>query len=151
MRFLTLVLLFSGGALAEENNSRARLGVGVLLGEPTGFSAELEFDRTHSLDAALSYSLVEGELHVHSDYLLKLNDLGTKHKYGRFVPYFGLGAQLALGSRNDGGLSVRFPVGMINLFSKHPLGLFFELVPGMAIVPETRLVMGAGLGIRFYF
>ena len=53
-------------APAEPTNPR--IGAGILLGEPTGFSLELELDRNHALDA-VSYSLVEGALHLHTDYL----------------------------------------------------------------------------------
>ena len=140
----------SVSALAAEN-SGPRLGVGILLGEPTGFSAELELNQTHSLDGAISYSLVQGALHLHSDYLIRLNTHRHSHRFGVVVPYFGLGAQLALGEEKKDGLSVRLPVGVINFSLKRRLGVFLEFVPGMSILPETDFVMGAALGARYYF
>ena len=67
------------------------------------------------------------------------------------MPYLGLGAQVAVGEKNDSGLSVRLPVGLINFSMQRKLGVFFEPAPGMAVLPETRLVMGAALGARYYF
>ena len=153
MRTLILVMLLGGVStpVYSAQDQRPRLGVGFLLGEPTGLSMELELNRTHSLDAVVSYSLVQGRLHLHSDYLVRVHKHRHTHELGSIVPYFGLGARLALGEDKEDGLSVRIPVGAINFSLKRRLGVFFELAPGISVLPDTDFVMGAALGARYYF
>ena len=153
LRFLMVSFVFLASVVhaAPPKSANPRIGTGILLGEPTGFSLELELNQTHALDGAVSYSLVDGALHLHSDYLFRVNPYAQTHDLGLLVPYVGLGAQVAVGEKNDAGLSVRIPVGVINFSLKRRLGVFLEIVPGMAVLPATELVLGGALGARYYF
>jgi hypothetical protein len=88
---------------------------------------------------------------VHGDYLYRFTGMKKKHDLGWLLPYAGVGAQLALGKKSSGGLSIRIPLGLINFFTKAPVGVFLEIVPGMSVLPDTDFVMGAAIGVRYYF
>lgn len=49
------------------------------------------------------------------------------------------------------GLGVRVPVGVEWQPGRPPLGVYLELVPGMAIIPKTDAFFQGGIGIRYYF
>ena len=49
------------------------------------------------------------------------------------------------------GLGVRVPFGVEWKVADPPIGVFVEVVPVIAIVPQTTGIFQAGLGIRYYF
>lgn len=121
------------------------VGVGVILGEPTGLS--LSFGRFPVLGIAWS---IDNFLHLHIDYWLINEKLG-----GPTLWYFGLGGQLGLmgsyGDKENGfGLAARFPLGLQWWLSKR-FELFVEAVPGFQILPATGFAWDAGLGLRYHF
>ncbi|HAE13782.1 MAG TPA: hypothetical protein DCG24_06090 [Bacteroidetes bacterium] len=118
------------------------LGLGVIIGEPTGLSVK-KFVGDDAFSAAAAWSVKYDYFYVHLDYL--------KHNYflGDQLPvYIGLGG--ALGFGKDMAVTARVPLGISYLF-RGPFDVFFEVVPGLRIIPETDFdVMGAG-GFHFYF
>ena len=96
-----------------------------------------------AFSAAAAWSVKYDYFYVHLDYL--------KHNYflGDQLPvYIGLGG--ALGFGKDMAVTARVPLGISYLF-RGPFDVFFEVVPGLRIIPETDFdVMGAG-GFHFYF
>ncbi len=150
--FCTLTVLFGfcGQALAEGSG----LGLGIILGEPTGVSAKLWLSGAVAVDAAAGWAFLNRHnnynyIHLHGDIL---------HHYFLPVPagelplYYGIGARVRLASDEEKvRLGVRVPVGLEYLFEPVPLGCFFELVPLLDLIPETQFGVNGGLGIRYYF
>src|SRR5438874_1571490 len=48
---------------------KGTLGVGIILGEPTGVTAKLYLKDDQALQAAVGFSLFRGGLHVNADYV----------------------------------------------------------------------------------
>jgi hypothetical protein len=145
-KFLVILVtgIFSLGLSAQDTG----IGAGVIIGEPTGFSAKAWLSGNDALDAGLAWSFTNGWFHMHADYLRHVFGLITVEK-GQLPFYFGIGARIGFGT--DVLIGARIPVGLDYMFDGVPLDIFLELVPGLAILPDTRLDMGGGIGIRYWF
>lgn len=108
-------------------------------GQPTGLSLKFNNFPVISLGWSLSEEWVEGTV----DYWIINKTLDRSILF-----YAGGGVKVSLGSTF--GLSLRVPVGLQWYFLPG-LELFGELVPGMAVLPETDFELSAGLGLRYHF
>ena len=68
---------------------------------------------------------------------------------GQSYVYYGLGGRLKA-VEADPRAGVRLPLGITYINPQEPIDVFFEIVPILDILPETRLAMNIGLGGRFY-
>ncbi|HUP57911.1 MAG TPA: DUF3996 domain-containing protein [Bdellovibrionota bacterium] len=142
-----LVLGFSHSSLAATKST----GVGIILGEPTGFSFKHWTASDRAIDAGLSFSFSDFFL-IHADYLFHFpGAFGTNEPFIRQLdPYVGIGAALFFSTKSgrtdrkfftdDGssvGFGIRIPLGIEWLIPRAPFGIFLELVPG--------------IGVRYYF
>lgn len=132
------------------------IGLGIILGEPTGFSAKWNLSDATAIDLALSYSFDEYFL-SHGDFLLHYSLTAETKKFipGEMRAYFGAGGGFGFSSKDRGDKALAFgriPLGL----EWHPvnpsaLGVFMEIAPGLGFVPETQFLIYGGLGVRYYF
>lgn len=154
---LLLYLLFASTASAGQNG----LGLGVILGEPTGVSFKTWIDNRTAIDAAAAWSFSENDsFQFHADYLVHLFEMPKPPEVsGRVAFYYGIGGRLKLQesdsrkSRNekDDLLGIRFPLGFSHNLATEPVEFFAELVPILDIVPDTDADLNAAIGARYYF
>jgi len=124
------------------------VGLGVIVGEPTGLSAKSWISSRDAIDGGLAWSISHGWFHIHADYLRHTFNLIPVDQ-GQLPLYFGLGAQIGFGS--DVSIGARVPIGLNYLFDGTPLDVFIEIVPILAIIPDTKFDMGGGIGVRYWF
>lgn len=146
--------------LASFNPARAQdrgVGLGVVLGEPSGIVLKGWIARNQAVDGGLAWSFGRHDsLHVHADYLFHEFDL-FKVKEGRLPVYFGVGGRFKLGDNDDDSgnnsdrVGIRIPLGIDYMFRKVPVDIFLEVVPIMDLMPDTTFALNAGLGARFFF
>ena len=143
---LVLFLSFQTTLCDAQVNRPGRFGLGLIFGLPTGISAKYWLDNTHAFDAALGF----GDISVHADYLWHIWDLFPQPQQGRLGAYWGLVAKVGdqwhntkFGIRALGGIAYYFP--------RHPVEVFFEVVPVLDLSPGSRLRTYAGAGARYYF
>ena len=81
-----------------EARSEDGLGVGVIVGEPTGVSIKKWIGETRAIDAAAAWSFSENEsFQLHADYLFhNFSLLQPKDFNGRLPVYFGVGCRIKL-------------------------------------------------------
>ena len=135
-RFLILTVLLTVLILVP---ATADVGVGVILGSPTGISAL--FGNRVAVAAAWN---IDNLLHLHADVWLINRQLVDPVNW-----YLGVGGKVLLLS-DDVNLGVRIPVGL-QWYALPRLELFAEIVPGMQLFEKTAFDLDAGLGIRFHF
>lgn len=124
------------------------LGLGIMVGEPTGLSAKMWTSEKTAIDAGLAWSFVgSGYLRVHADMLV--HNFFIDVDKGQLPFYFGLGAKLLLAS--DLGLGIRIPVGLAYLFESAPFDVFVEIVPGLDLLPGTDFGIDGAIGVRYFF
>ncbi len=149
---LVTTLVLAGTALAEPGG----VGLGVIIGEPTGVSAKAWMGGNAALDAAAAWSFLRhAALHIHADLLLHNFGL-IPVSAGELPLYYGIGGRIKfVESDTDNGdrtrIGVRVPVGLEYLFPVAPFGVFVEVVPLLDLVPATDFGFNAALGARFYF
>jgi hypothetical protein len=125
------------------------IGLGIILGEPTGVSIKSWVGRRQAFDVAVAWSFEgEGAIHIHADYLFHNFRLFRVEK-GDFVLYYGFGVRVKTESETQVG--IRIPLGLSYLFEEDPIEVFFELGPIMNITPKTVFRMTTGVGIRYFF
>jgi hypothetical protein len=156
MKRAALVLLMFGClAGLSYGASNHNIGLGIIVGEPTGVSFKLWSSQTTAFDAGAAWSFVSGSyFQIHGDFLLHNFNL-FKVESGRMSLYYGAGARLKFGSQDEGDsrttLSLRVPVGLAYEFEKTPIELFIEVVPMLDFIPSTEVQMAGAVGFRYYF
>lgn len=152
MKQICKVIFFSGLLLllaAPSLEGKKGLGIGVILGEPTGISLKLWNSRTTAIDAAAAWSFKEeGKLHLHMDYLFHNFKL-LKARNGKSPLYYGIGGRVKF--EEETRVGVRFPVGICYILRETPIDIFFEIVPLLELTPETELNFNASIGVRYFF
>ena len=148
MRFL-LVLLFAG-LLATDARAQNDLGVGVIVGEPTGLSVKKWISGQHAIDGGLAWSFShEDRIQVHGDYLYhRVHSFETEDLEGRVPFYFGFGGRVILGE--DAVLGARFPFGIGKTLDNAPVEFFLEIVPILDLAPDTEFDLNGAVGVRYY-
>lgn len=140
-----IVMFFPCAVLAQDHD----IGLGFMLGEPTGISFKKWTGSKTAIDGAIAWSFSgQDSLHLHADYLVHSFNLITVER-GRLPLYFGIGARFKLGDPSRFG--VRIPVGASYIFEEASLDIFFELVPIFDLAPDTDFKIAGGIGIRYYF
>ncbi|MCF8379418.1 MAG: hypothetical protein K9H49_07565 [Bacteroidales bacterium] len=141
---LLLIGYFSVNIYAQEE----RLGLGIVVGEPTGISVKYWTGSTIALDGALAWSFNhDGSLYLHGDFLVhdfELIDIMS----GRMPVYYGFGAKLIL--KDDPLFGGHVPIGLAYMLEDTPLDVFIEIRPGINLFPSTRFDISGGIGVRFY-
>jgi hypothetical protein len=137
------------------------LGVGIIVGEPTGLSLKKWIRPRHAIDAAAAWSFSENDsFQFHADYLIHhfgITDIRPDE--GRVPFYLGVGGRVKLKERNEGRgrndhdtlVGLRIPFGVAWLFAKAPVELFAEIVPILDVVPDTNFDINGAIGARYYF
>ena len=142
---LAVLLFFPSTASAQRD-----LGVGFMLGEPTGLSAKLWVNESNAFDAGLAWSFSnDASVQIHADYLYHRVHFFDKDDFeGRIPVYFGIGGRMIL--NDDSRLGVRFPIGVGRTLVRFPVELFLEVVPIMDLAPDTDFAINGAIGFRYY-
>lgn len=126
-----------------------KIGVGIILGEPTGFSFKYWLTEKTALDAGFAWSFVDDNaFQIQADYLIHNFNL-FKMPEGKLPFYFGIGGRLKFS--NDVKLGVRVPLGITWIFNDESFDVFFEVVPILDVIPETDFTISAAIGGRYFF
>lgn len=136
------------------------LGLGLIIGSPTGFSGKYVLARNSAVEINAGWSFGDHTgFHVTGDYqhLFK----GVVHdEYGKpletVIPYMGIGGRAKIRSTGDSAndetefaVGVRMGGGIEYMISQ--VGIFLELYPVVNIIPSTDFDFEGGLGARYYF
>ena len=125
------------------------LGIGGMIGSPTGITIKKWTSRKTAFDIGVAWSLSRNPgIHLHSDYLSHRSDLEGMEE-GRSYAYYGIGGRLKAVA-DDPRAGARFPLGVTYIDAREPFDAFIEVVPILDILPSTRFALNVSLGGRFY-
>lgn len=164
-----LLLAATGGsAQATEVGYGRKLGLGFVLGDPTGLSGKYWVGATNAIDAGLGFTSYGSGFGASCYY----DNAGRRHCYGYFDTsinvdylwqsnivrgpaqldwYIGAGGRVLIFGGRGFDLAARAPIGLALMFNNPGfLEVFFELVPALYLAPPDFTIEG-GLGVRFYF
>jgi hypothetical protein len=153
-KIVIVTFILAAGLYSQAFCGEKKYGIGVMLGEPTGFSAKVWHDKNTAIDGGIAWSLTDDKhFNVHADYLWHnwkvLDDAFEIDDTGRLPLYYGIGGRLK--TESDTRIGLRFVVGSAFEFSYAPFDIFFEIAPVMDIVPKTELDLNVAFGGRFFF
>ncbi|MCF7859594.1 MAG: hypothetical protein K9N07_09800 [Candidatus Cloacimonetes bacterium] len=127
------------------------MGIGVILGEPTGISGKYWLDQQKAVDFGLAYTLLKDEpgFSIHADLLFHSKDLF--HVPWDINFYYGYGGRLRAGDSLKPGIGVRGVGGIVWYNKIDSFDIFFEIAPVFQLFPSTDLDFDIGIGGRYYF
>lgn len=141
-----LVTLMLASPIHAQQNG---YGLGIILGEPTGFSFKGWTGEQSAIDAGLAWSFLhETTFHVHVDYLLHTT---TVTKRQDIPAYYGIGGRIKTGGRGDDRIGLRLVGGLVYYIPDAPVDLFAEIAPILDFAPSTDFEMNFALGARYFF
>jgi hypothetical protein len=158
------VTAWPGRAQATEVGYGRNLGLGFVLGDPTGFVGKYWVGRTNAIDMGFGfYGYAWGwcdnhgcggnqSFSLNADYLWQSNLVRSTAQLDWHI---GAGARTIIW--NDGGrghvaLGPRMPIGLDLMFNNpNFLEVFFELAPIIYVAPGAGFNIEGGLGVRLYF
>jgi len=160
-KVLVAFMLFALAFGIPEARSDNGLGVGLIVGEPTGISVKNWIGENRAIDAAAAWSFSGNDsFQLHADYLFHNFFLTLPDDFtGQLPVYFGVGCSVKLTDTNDqngrndekASVGIRIPLGISYLFADAPVDIFAEIVPILDVAPDTDLDINAAIGVRFYF
>ncbi len=144
---ILILLILNSGLQAQSD----KLGIGVIIGEPTGLSGKYWIAEDKAVDFAIGFSTFDdrNRMSLHADYLYHLAGVIPSNDAIPF--YYGFGIRLRTHSREEGSLGVRGVCGLLVNLREMPVELFFEAAPVFQLLPDTKLKLDAALGGRYYF
>jgi hypothetical protein len=145
LAFVSIMVAIPSAARADGGP----LGLGLILGQPTGITGAYRVSERNTIDAAIGLDVLNNshQLYVHADFLFVLTDLLSGETAG-LKPYLGPGAYV---TANGFSLGVRVPLGLSLEFHRAPLQLFLEAVPALHLIHRVNFGIGGALGFRYYF
>ena len=129
-----------------------RLGLGLVIGQPTGASAQLRLDGPglgSALNIAVGLDVFDDfELYGHVDYVVVLGTLMRTRGY-QLPLYLGVGAFAVAGADPEAGL--RAPLGIQLELDAAPVHAFVEIAIELEIVDGPDVGLGGAIGARYFF
>jgi hypothetical protein len=167
---LTVVAGASATAHAQVGHGR-NFGLGFQLGDPSALIGKVFVGSGNAFDFGLGFGgwgynrcrdshgtwyycgdRYGRDWSIHADYLWQDN---LVHQQAKLDWHIGGGARMIFWDTFDGGdlaLIARMPIGLDLSFQRpNFIEVFFEIAPGIMIVPPLRPDLDAALGIRFFF
>lgn len=131
---------------AAAENVGGQLGVGAMLGSPTGVTAKYWVDDMLAIDGGIGY----GNAAVfYADALVNDWRLLPAIQNASTNLYAGVGPRVAT---DDGGqFALRAMVGAGFWPKQAPIELFAEIGPTFKLTPDNRVGVDGGVGLRYYF
>lgn len=143
--------------------STQHLGVGIIIGSPTGFTGKVIFTQRSAFAANIGWSLGDNpKLHITGDYqflfptVFRWSDeiTGEQRELKNLTPYIGIGGRFKFKENEqehetEMNIGLRLGGGIEYAISR--FGIFLEIYPVVNIFPSTDFDLEGGLGARIYF
>ena len=145
--FATALLSISLTTISHAQQANKDVGIGFMVGEPTGLSLKSWTGGNNAFDVGLAWSLGRYDaVNIHADYLWHNYEVFDDVDSGSLPFYYGIGGRVILAD-DDAVIGARIPVGINYLFEDAPVGLFLEVAPVFNVAPDTDFDVDGGLGL----
>lgn len=146
-KYFFLIPLLLVSSMYAASRDLKHMSIGIFLGAPTGFSIGFSMNNSHVINGIVGWSFDKNpSFYLTTDYTYRWN---MDMRSGQLFLYAGIGGYIKL--LQDIDLGLRVPVGVSYFTPTIPLEIFFELAPGMKLIPTTSPFLNGGLGIRWRF
>jgi hypothetical protein len=151
-KLLLAAFMMFAAAPAARAAAPGPFGLGIVLVDPTGLSANYYYEKQRSISAALGWS--SDHLRLNVDHLWYRRDIIVIDRTPIDL-YYGVGGRVHQFEKRNGDteseIGVRVPVGVAYIFQKIPVQLFGELGPALIIVDDSAFIVDVSIGVRYYF
>ena len=137
------LLLAAGPAEAESPKGP---GIGVVVGDPIGATANVFLREDQSVDVGVGFS---GDTALWADYAWHAHDLFPPVRGGRLDGWVSLGPRIETAPDTEFG--VRTMLGASYWLASHPIEVFATAGPVFRMTPTGGVDADGGIGVRFYF
>ncbi|MEZ4403156.1 MAG: hypothetical protein R3B06_24240 [Kofleriaceae bacterium] len=150
-------------AAADDGVEKGSLGLGLIIGEPTGIAGKLYLQDDQAIQAALGFTFVTGGFHAHADYVFHPWILEEREAF-TLPAYVGPGVRVlqhraGRGADDDFRIGARAVAGLLFDFKEIPLDVFVEVAGIVEVrfgssdpaINGLGLALNGGLGARYYF
>ena len=146
-----LIVAIIFGTLSSAAAAENRFGLGLIIGEPTGLSANYQLSEDNSIDMAVAWNVSgNNDFVLHADYLWYKNGFFQAGE-AKMPLYFGVGGRMVMRSNKSDKFGIRVPIGISYRFADPGfVELFGELAPVLDLAPSMKLDFNAAVGVRFY-
>jgi hypothetical protein len=143
-------------ARAFAQSSEHPFGLGLQLGDPTGFCGKYWLDEKNAIQATLGWTTSSAFVERHTGGVLTVD---WTYRFAVITPHtpvvrfgFHAGAGGGLGWNDQGAaLVARAPVGFAAYFPEVRLEPYVEIVLAIRLVPNPEPSVMGGVGGRYYF
>jgi len=151
--FFSLLTLVCIETLAFSQSSNENLGVGFIVGDPTGITASYVYNKNKEVTVALG--LIENHFQLNLDHhwntKLRIDD-------DELDVFYGLGLILEekhnryAEKRNQSGFSIgaRSPFGVQYIYRTAPIRVFFEIAPTLRFIGHSGTDVDISIGVRYF-
>jgi hypothetical protein len=148
---VTTTLFLVALAGASEAKPRGDVGLGIIVGEPTGIDLKVFLGGVNAIEGAAAWSLSgDNEFHIQLDYLYHFYEW-IEVKKGSLPVFMGIGGRIALRENQDDLVGIRIPFGLAYEFADGIFDVFGEIVPVLNLAPDTDFDLEGAIGGRFWF
>jgi hypothetical protein len=138
--------------------SGGNLGIGAVIGEPTGLSFKLKMGQKRAIDGALAVGFFRSGRWIENDEKVAMYARAS-HLWlfpdalpvtsGSLPVYLGAGARLT--AIREFNLGVRGSAGIAYIPAKAPIDIFFEIGLVVDFIGSIGSHIDAGMGLRYFF
>jgi hypothetical protein len=154
LTILSVLILAAGIAApaSAQTPKSKKVGLGFILGEPTGVDMKFWIANEHALEFGAAWSLSgDNQFHFQGDYLFHRFGLIKIDTGDDFPLYFGVGGRVIFRDNAKDTVGIRFPVGLDYIWKNYPFDVFGEIVPILDVAPDTDFDLEGAIGARFWF
>lgn len=145
---LTLALLLI--ALCSSAIAAGEMGVGAMIGNPTGVNAKYWLSEKTAVDGGAGFSIGKHtNFSLHSDYLFHSEGALVFNDETPLDLYYGVGGRMEFA--DDIELGVRIPVGVARMMENKSADIYGEVAPIVDFIGRTGLELSFAFGARYYF
>jgi hypothetical protein len=129
-------------------NSDNPMGLGVILGEPSGLYFRYYSKKPQFLDASTAWSFINNSINfsADSDFIFPIKNIPLNYHYG-----FGGFINIHFGEVSSLSFGGRIPLGIDYKIPNTPLDIFLELSPTLKFFPELYPSITGSLGFIYNF
>lgn len=129
---------------------QAQTGLGISLGNPTGFHAKHWLGDNQAVDGGIGRSFGKhSSFSVHSDFLWHNEGAFFFNEVHSLDLYYGVGGRMEFA--DDIEIGVRVPLGLAHKLEEGKADIFAEIAPIFDFVSKTGIELHWLFGARYYF
>jgi len=155
-----VLVLFIAAGMTCGARAQGKLGVGVIIGEPTGIAWKYRLGGMEAIDGAIGLSSSD-RFRFHVDYLWEKRSFEVVN----LELHYGVGMAVGVGNaeyvsvqrgdtyvleQRDLGFGFRGVVGLTYVFPRSIFDAFVEVAPLLIVTPASGLGIDAAIGVRVY-